>query len=414
MRSLGYRSRMQVITTTGDLAKACESLAQHDFITVDTEFMRESTFWPKLCLIQLAGPNVELIVDPLAPDIDLTPFYALMAHESVVKVFHAARQDVEIVQTQAGIIPEPLFDTQVAAMVCGFGESVSYSNLVKKVTGATIDKSSRFTDWARRPLATTQLTYALGDVTHLRDIYLHLKDDLEASGRTHWLNEEMATLTDPATYQVAPEDAWRRLKLRVKNRKGLAVLMELAAWRERAAQSQDVPRSRILRDEALYDIANQAPTNEAKLSALRTLSDGFARSRRGREILDVVREGLKRDLSTVPSLKTAPPIRPDASAVKDLLRVLLKACAAKHRVASKVIATSEDLERIAVEAEPDLPALKGWRRELFGEQALALKAGRLALATSADGVVALPVENAGDLCESDASGSEDNASMRRR
>ncbi len=387
---------MQVITTTQDLAAACDSLARHDFVTVDTEFMRESTFWPKLCLIQLASPDDELIVDPLAPDIDLAPFYALMANEAVVKVFHAARQDVEIVQVQAGIIPLPLFDTQVAAMVCGFGESVSYSNLAKKIAGVTIDKSSRFTDWARRPLADNQLTYALGDVTHLRDIYLHLKKDLEASGRTNWLTEEMATLTDPATYHVAPEDAWKRLKLRVKNRKGLAVLMELAAWRERAAREQNVPRSRILRDDALYDIANQAPTDEAKLSALRTLSDGFARSRRGREILDVVRRGLERDMSAVPTIKSPPPIRPDASAVKDLLRVLLKACAAEHRVASKVIATSDDLERIAVEREPDLPALKGWRRELFGEQALALKAGRLALATSAGGVIALPINTDDD------------------
>jgi ribonuclease D len=384
---------MQVITTTQELTEACETLARHDFITVDTEFMRESTFWPKLCLIQIASPADELIVDPLAHDIDLAPFYALMADETVVKVFHAARQDVEIVHVQAGIIPQPLFDTQVAAMVCGFGESISYSNLAKKIAGATIDKSSRFTDWARRPLANNQLTYALGDVTHLRDIYLHLKKDLEDSGRTHWLKEEMATLTDPATYEVAPAESWRRLKLRVKNRKGLAVLMELAAWRERAAQDQNVPRSRILRDEALYDIANQAPRDEAKLSALRTLSDGFARSRRGREILDVVRRGLDRDMATVPTLKTAPPIRPDASAVKDLLRVLLKACAAKHRVASKVIATSDDLERIAMEREPDLPALKGWRRELFGEQALALKAGRLALATSAGGVIALPIND---------------------
>ncbi len=267
---------MRLITTTEDLTQACKRLARHDFVAVDTEFIREQTFWPKLCLVQLAGPeDEEALVDPLSDGIDLKPFYQLMANERVVKVFHAARQDLEIVWKQAQLIPHPIFDTQIAAMVCGFGESVSYVNLVKQVTGQDLDKTSRFTDWARRPLSPKQLSYALGDVTHLRDIYRHLTAELEASGRAEWLAEEMATLIDPATYEAHPEEAWRRLKLRIKNRKGLAVLIELAAWRERAAQAQDVPRNRILRDEALYDIVSHAPTKTADLSELRTLSRGL-------------------------------------------------------------------------------------------------------------------------------------------
>ena len=251
---------MRLIETTQELARICSRLGQHDFVAVDTEFIREQTYWPRLCLIQLAGPEDDALVDPLRPGISLDPFFQLMANERVVKVFHAARQDLEIIWNQARLIPHPIFDTQVAAMVCGFGEAVSYVNLVKQVTRHDLDKTSRFTDWARRPLSPKQLTYALGDVIHLRDIYLYLKAELEREGRAGWLDEEMATLTEPGTYEANPEQAWRRLKLRVKNRKGLAVLIELAAWRERAAQAQDVPRNRILRDDTLYDIANQAPT----------------------------------------------------------------------------------------------------------------------------------------------------------
>lgn len=381
---------MKSISTTSELSEACAALARHDYVAVDTEFMRETTFWPKLCLIQMAGPGEALIVDPLAEGIDLAPFYALMANERVVKVFHAARQDIEIVHVQAGIVPHPIFDTQVAAMVCGFGDSISYVNLVKRITGKDLDKTSRFTDWARRPLSPKQLSYALGDVTHLRDIYEHLKADLAKTGRAHWLGEEMATLTDPRTYVTHPEDAWKRLKLKVRNRKGLAVLMELAAWRERQAQTQNVPRSRILRDEALYDIANHAPTDVAKLSELRTLSEGFSRSARAREIVDIVKLGLARDPSTVPPLHSGTPNQGDAGATIDLLRVLLKAAAQRHGVAPRLIADSDDLERIALEHEPDVPAMTGWRRELFGENALRLKRGELALVMSDGEVTVLP------------------------
>ena len=382
---------MNIISTTPELANVCERLGRHAFVAVDTEFLREDTYWPELCLIQLAGPEDALIVDPLAHGIDLAPFYQLMANESVVKVFHAGRQDIEIVYARAKIIPRPIFDSQVAAMVCGFGESVSYVNLVKRVTGADIDKSSRFTDWSRRPLSSTQLSYALGDVTHLREIYRHLRDELDGTGRDVWLSEEMALLTDPKTYYLEPEEAWTRLKLRVKNRKALAVLMELAAWRERLAQGQDVPRSRILRDEALYDIANRMPTDTTELGQLRTLSEGFARSARAREIVEVVKRGLGRDSKTVPPLHSGQALPAEATALVDLLRVLLKATAARNKVAPKLIADAEDLERIAIERDPDVPALKGWRRELFGEDALRLKRGELALAASGGEVVCVPV-----------------------
>lgn len=382
---------MRLITSTTDLAAACTELARHDFVAVDTEFIREQTFWPKLCLIQMAGPGVEVLVDPLAPGIDLQPFYDLMADTRVTKVFHAARQDVEIVWNQARTIPTPLFDTQVAAMVCGFGESVSYVNLVKQVLGRDLDKTSRFTDWSRRPLSQNQLAYALGDVTHLRDVYPKIKAELDSTGRTNWLDEEMADLIDPATYRADPEHAWQRLKLRVKNRKSLAVLMEVAAWRERAAQAQDVPRNRVLRDEALYDIVSHAPTTTDKLAELRTLSEGFSRSARAKEIIDAVQKGLARDPRTVPPLRSGVPLPAEKVALVDLLRVLLKACAARNKVAPRLIADGDDLERLAVEAQPDVPAMRGWRFDLFGSQVEQLKRGELALRIERGEVVAVPV-----------------------
>jgi ribonuclease D len=383
---------MRLITTTPQLSDLCSRLAAHPFVAVDTEFIREQTFWPRLCVIQLATPGEEAIVDPLAPGIDLAPFYELMANERVVKVFHAARQDLEIVWIQAHLIPHPIFDTQVAAMVCGFGESVSYVSLVKQLTGHALDKTSRFTDWARRPLSEKQLTYALADVTHLRDVYRRLKGELEATGRVRWLDEEMAELTSPETYETRPEDAWRRLKMRVRNRKGLAVLMELAAWRERLAQAQDVPRNRILRDEALYDIANSAPTEVGQLAHLRSLSEGFARSQRARDIVEAVNRGLKRDAKTLPPLREGTGLPAEKQAMAELLRVLLKACAARNKVAPRLIADADQLERLAAEDEPDIPALKGWRRELFGAEALRLKRGELALSIEGGEVVPVPVK----------------------
>ena len=370
---------MDVITTTTDLQTLCEKLSRSDNVMVDTEFLREQTFWPQLCLIQLAGPEAEAVVDPMVQGLDLAPFYQLMADTRVTKVFHAARQDIEIVYTKTGVVPSPVFDTQVAAMVCGFGESISYVNLVKRISGADIDKSSRFTDWSRRPLSEKQLVYALGDVTHLRDVYARLKSDLAASGRTHWLAEEMNTLTHPETYDTDPEKAWQRLKLRVKSKKSLAVLVELATWRERLAQAQDVPRGRILRDDALYDIANQMPLTAEALGQLRTLSDGFGRSARAKEIIDAVKAGLARDPKNLPKLERGDSLSAEATATLELLKVLLKSAAAAHGVAPRMIADSEALEQLATENEPEIPVLTGWRRELFGEDALRLKRGELAL-----------------------------------
>jgi ribonuclease D len=385
---------MRLITTTQELANICKQLSQHDFVAVDTEFMREQTYWPKLCLIQLAGPEHDALVDPLCPGISLEPFFALMVDEGVVKVFHAARQDIEIVWNLARRIPHPIFDTQVAAMVCGFGESVSYVNLVKQVTKRDLDKTSRFTDWSRRPLSQQQLTYALGDVTHLRDIYRFLEAELAREKRESWLDEEMAGLTDPKTYEVHPEDAWRRLKLRIKSRKGLAVLIELAAWRERAAQAQDVPRNRVLRDEALYDIASHAPTEPAQLSQLRTLSEGFARSSRAKEIIEAVKRGLARDPKSVPAVRSGLPLPAEKVALVDLLRVLLKARAAREGVAPRLIADGDDLERLAVEDAPDVAAMKGWRYDLFGAEAQQLKRGELALKVEQGAVVSVPTNGA--------------------
>jgi ribonuclease D len=370
---------MHVISTTNELAEVCARLAAGPYVTVDTEFMRESTFYPELCLIQMAGEHDVCLVDPLAPGIELAPFFALMADKRVLKVFHAARQDVEIIVLKSGTVPQPLFDSQIAAMVCGFGDSVSFSTLVKKVTGTDIDKSSQFTDWSKRPLSKKQLTYAAGDVTYLRPIYEHLASELDKSGRSAWLQEEMAELTSPGTYDQKPEMAWQRLKLRVKSRKALGVLMELADWRERAAQSQNVPRSRILKDDAIYDIANQAPQSLEQLGELRTIHSGFSRSARGAEVLDAVKRGLARDPKTVPPLPRGTPVPAEALAILDLLRVLLKAVSAEHGVAAKMIASSEDLEQLALDNDADVHALKGWRRELFGNKALALKNGQLVL-----------------------------------
>jgi len=385
---------MRVITTTDDLAKACKTISQADFVAIDTEFMRESTFWPDLCLIQMAAGEEEVIVDTLAEGIDLAPFYELMDDRSTTKVFHAARQDIEIVHHQANIIPTPVFDSQIAAMVCGFGESVSYGMLVKKMLNEELDKSSRFTDWSRRPLSEKQLVYAIGDVTYLRDLYPKLRKKLESNGRAKWLDEEMAILIDPATYENHPEDAWKRLKMRVKSKKALAVMMALAAWREEEAQRQNVPRRRVLKDEAIYDIAAQAPTNEDELNRLRSVHQGFARSAKGRGVIEAVKSGLNRDPATLPKVKRNEPLTGNALAVLDLLRVLLKAASGRHGVANKLIANAEELENIARGDNDDLPSLKGWRRELFGADAIAMREGRLGLAVENGQVLTIEMPDA--------------------
>ncbi|SFD34455.1 ribonuclease D [Bosea sp. CRIB-10] len=369
---------MNLISTTEELAAACSRIAAHPFVTVDTEFLRETTYYPKLCLIQMASPDEAVMVDPLAEGLDLAPFMALMTDQNVVKVFHAARQDLEIVWMLGRVLPTPLFDTQVAAMVCGYGDSVGYEQLVNDLAKARIDKSSRFTDWSRRPLSEAQLVYAESDVTHLRDIYLALQADLAASGRESWVAEEMAVLNSPGTYEVKPENAWQRLKGRLRKPKELAVLMELAAWREREAQQRDVPRQRVLKDDALMDIVQRAPRSAEALGELRSVPNGFERSRAGGEVLAAVGRALALDPHSLPRLERERG-RPSNGAVLDLLKVLLKATADAERVAPKIIASSDDLEEIAGDDEADVPALHGWRREIFGEKALALKNGSLAL-----------------------------------
>lgn len=369
---------MDLITTTADLAAACDRFAAHPFVTIDTEFLRDSTYYPKLCLLQMASPDEGVLVDPLAGNLDLAPFFALMANEAVVKVFHAARQDLEIVWNLGRMLPNPLFDTQIAAMVCGYGDSVGYEQLANDLAKARIDKSSRFTDWSRRPLSDAQLSYALSDVTHLRDIYLALKADLEASGRTEWLVEEMAVLNHPGTYETQPRDAWLRLKGRVRKPREVALLMELAAWRESEAQTKDVPRGRILKDDALMDIVQRAPRDPEALSDLRSLPRGFERSRSGAEVLEAVERALSIDPRTLPRMDREHRSGGNG-AVLDLMKVLLKAVSDAERVAPKIIATMDDLEAIANDSEADVPALKGWRRTLFGDKALALKAGQLSL-----------------------------------
>ena len=370
---------MQIITTTPDLNDLCSRLKTHDFVTVDTEFMRESTYWPDLCLIQIASEEEEAIIDPLSDGLDMAALYDLMGETSVVKVFHAARQDIEIFFNLSGKVPTPIFDTQVAAMVCGFGEQISYSMLVQKVTKAELDKSSRFTDWAKRPLSEKQLNYAIGDVTHLRDIYKRLKTDLEKSGRSSWLDEEMKLLTSQETYDIQPVDAWKRMKMRVKSRKALGILMELAEWREKLAQSANIPRGRVLKDDALFDIANQAPKNVKDLGQLRAVSEGFARSDKGKQVLSAVERGKAKDIESIPPLKKGTPLDAEAMAICELLRVLLKAIAAKNGVAPKLIASTNDLEKLALNDNADIPALAGWRYELFGLPALRIKRGELLL-----------------------------------
>lgn len=369
---------MKLIATTQELAEACSRLAAHPFVTVDTEFLRETTYYPKLCLIQLASPDEAVLVDPLADGIDLAPFMALMADTAVVKVFHAARQDLEIVWMLGRILPTPLFDTQVAAMVCGYGDSVGYEQLVNDLAKARVDKSSRFTDWSRRPLSEAQLAYAESDVTHLRDVYLALKADLEQTGRAGWVDEEMAVLNSPATYEVKPENAWQRLKGRIRKPKELPALMVLAAWREREAQHRDVPRQRVLKDDALMDIVQRAPRSVEALGELRSVPNGFERSRAGGEVLAAIERAQELDPHTLPRIERERG-RPGNGAVLDLLKVLLKATADAERVAPKIIASTDDLEAIAHDDAADVPALHGWRRELFGEKALALKNGALAL-----------------------------------
>lgn len=381
---------MRIVTDQPALEALCAEYAAHPFVTVDTEFMRERTYWPQLCLVQLArpgdDPGAAAAIDPMAEGLDLAPLFALMANPDVVKVFHAARQDVEIFHNLGGVVPAPMFDTQVAAMVCGHGEQVGYETLVRRIARQSLDKSSRFTDWARRPLSEKQLVYALGDVTHLRVIYEKLAQELKRTGRGAWVAEEMGVLTDPATYENDPETAWRRLRCRSGNGRFLAVVQALAAWREREAQARDVPRGRILKDDALLEVAAARPKTMEELGALRLLQREGRKPAVSEAILAAVAEGERSPPLAVESAGADAPSRPGASALTDLLKVLLKARCDAAGVAQKLVASSADLEALAAQETPVIPALSGWRREVFGADALRLKNGEIALSATPQGV----------------------------
>jgi ribonuclease D len=370
---------MRVITKTADLKALSRELAERPFVAVDTEFMRETTYWPRLCLIQAAAEGVEAVVDPLAPGLELAPFLELLADARVLKVFHAARQDLEIFLKLGGALPHPVFDTQVAGMACGYGDSIAYDALVQQMLKRRLDKSSRFTDWSRRPLSDAQLAYALADVTHLRDLYPRMRQKLEAEGRLEWLGEELAKLLDPEVYDTTPEKAWQRLKLRKTAPDYVLGLQVAAAWRERQAQARDVPRGRIIKDEALYEIAEHRPKAPADFERMRAVPRGFGNSRAAQELLhaldaafaDAKRPAYKHERPSALPSSVGPTI--------ELLKVLLRLEAERHQVAPRLIASAADIEAIAVSDDADVEALKGWRRSVFGERALALKHGKIAL-----------------------------------
>ncbi len=383
---------MKVITATADLADFCRAAAGYDFVTVDTEFLRETTYWPRLCLIQAATPDEAVIVDPLAEGIELRPFFDLLADDSVTKVFHAARQDVEIFVKLTGEVPANLFDTQIAASVCGYGDSVSYDNIVRSVTGESIDKSSRFTDWSVRPLTEKQLSYALADVTHLRDIYLELKGKIAEMDRASWVADENAALESIDTYIVKPEDAWKRLKMKVNKPRDLAAMQALAEWREARAQRADQPRGRILKDDAIYELAVQRPLKPERFEKLRAVPRGFGRSNAAGEIMALLKtvEDLPKDeLPTLPERARGPSPK---GPIGDLIRVLLKAVSEREGVAARIIATSDDIDALVLDDNADVPALKGWRRRIFGDKALAIKHGRVGLAADRKGVIEFPIK----------------------
>ena len=371
---------MAVIADSISLAKLCDRLSKSSYITVDTEFMRDQTYWPRLCLIQIADEHEAAAIDTLAKGIDITPLLNLLTNPRILKIFHAARQDLEIFYRLMGRLPSPIFDTQIGAMVCGFGESAGYDSLVRKLTDETIDKSSRFTDWALRPLSHRQIKYALGDVTHLRQVYIKLNEMLGQNNRHNWMDEELSILRDTANYTFAPEDAWRRIKYRAPKPRFLAILKEVAAWREIEAQNKDIPRNRIVRDESLIEISHHAPKTINDLSRARGLSLKKAEGSLGKALLNAVKVGLNVPSENLPEVKRDAPLPKGIGPITDLLKVLLKLKCEKHDVAQKLIATVNDMEQIAAFGQnANVPALQGWRQEIFGIDALRLRSGQLAM-----------------------------------
>ncbi len=380
---------MRTLKTTQELAEFCKAAAAYPYITVDTEFLRERTYYSKLCLVQLAVPSDDkdsaVLVDPLVEGMSLEPLYDLFRDENVVKVFHAARQDLEIFWVEAGIFPKPLFDTQVAAMVCGFGEQVGYETLVRKICKQGLDKTSRFTDWSRRPLTDAQKTYALADVTHLRKIYEYLADELAKTNRSHWVAEELQVLTGAETYDIRPEDAWRRVKTRTNSAKFLAVVRELAQFREAYAQQNNVPRSRVFKDDALIELASTKPKSPSDLGGSRLLLREARKGAIAEGILAAVKRGVNCPPEDMPKPDNSREKLKVNPALADLLRVLLKSKTESSGVAAKLIATSSDLDLIAA-GEREVPAMSGWRYEVFGQDALRLCEGKIALAAKGQSV----------------------------
>lgn len=391
---MDYSAIMRTVETTAQLEQLVTELRSAPYIALDTEFMRDQTYWPKLCLMQVAGPGgPAAIIDPLVDEMDPSPIYELIANRHLLKVLHAARQDIEIFWHQGDVIPDPLFDTQIAAMVCGFGDSASYETLVRRLTGAELDKSARFTDWSRRPLSSRQLEYALGDVTYLCDVYEKLARELQRTGRASWVQEEIAALKDQDLYELDPANAWKRLKPRTGNKRFLAVLATVAAWREREAQTKDVPRQRVLRDEALLEIAAHPPGNPDDLERIRAVPKGFAGSRAGRALMEAVQEGLH---SPPPAAASGERMRHkgDASPSSvELLKTLLRLKAEAAKVAPRLIASSDDLERLAAFDDGNIAALHGWRAEVFGNDAVALREGKLALTLEKGEAVVVELED---------------------
>ena len=381
---------MSVITSTEELKALCERLSKSDYVTVDTEFLRDKTYYSKLCLIQIADDNEYHAIDTLAGGLDLNPFYDLMKNEKVLKVFHAAKQDIEIFVNMAGVVPKPLFDSQIAAMVCGYGDSIGYEKLVLALCNQQLDKSTRFTDWSRRPLTERQIDYALGDVTHLRVIYKKLQKQLEDSDRISWLDEDIAEMLDKESYIIKPENAWKRVKIRNSNRRFNAIIHKLAQWREEQAQLRNIPRNRVMRDEVLLELSAVRPSHTNALTSVRGLGANFAASKGGTSVIKTIKEVmvLSDDELPVISRRRAPSHNTDP--IVELLKVLLKLVCKSENVAPKLLANAEDLERIAENDDADVKALHGWRYDLFGKNALALKNGEVAFAIKNGEIVVFP------------------------
>tara|TARA_R110002094_G_scaffold175857_1_gene156028 strand:- start:116 stop:1270 length:1155 start_codon:yes stop_codon:yes gene_type:complete len=371
---------MSVITTSDDLKALCQRLEKSDYVAVDTEFLRDKTYYSKLCLIQIADDNEYHAIDTLAGGIDLTPFYDLMENEKVIKVFHAAKQDIEIFVNMAGVVPRPLFDSQIAAMVCGFGDSIGYEKLVMTLCNQTLDKSTRFTDWSRRPLTERQIDYALGDVTYLRKIYKKLAEQIKDAGREHWLNEELAEMLDKDSYTIKPENAWKRIKIRNSNRRFNAIVHKIAEWREAEAQRRNIPRNRVMRDEVLLELSAVRPTHKNALTSVRGLGANFASSRGGDAVISAIKDAMEMAEDDLPKVSRKRPPSQNTDPIVELLKVLLKLVCKAENVAPKLLANVEDLEKIAEDGDADVKALHGWRYDIFGKDALALKNGEVAFA----------------------------------